>query len=231
MGPGVIHRQPIIPALQLSSQCHYTRANVSCCTTSQPAGSQIPQAEVYTSTNTRAHHSLPQLSCTVLWETSPNNPAVVVGNDSGFSRNALVHTLSSRFIGGEPNGFLSCTRTDHMALDRRHLDDGVAIIKAGVLYECSSSRRKQYIQLLHRTLSFTTHALHQPASNMKFILPVLVTLFAFALAAPSEEGQLDSKCYDSGCKAPLSPIFSVSTKVVCASQVLTWGIHTLTSDA
>ena len=41
---------------------------------------------------------------------------------------------------------------------------------------------------------------------MKFILPVLVTLFAFALAAPSEEGQAAEKCYDSGCKPPPSPL-------------------------
>jgi hypothetical protein len=46
---------------------------------------------------------------------------------------------------------------------------------------------------------------------MKFILPVLMTLFAFALAAPSEEGQAESKCYDSGCK-PRSPLFPLPTE-------------------
>ena len=40
---------------------------------------------------------------------------------------------------------------------------------------------------------------------MKLILPVLVTLFAFALAGPSEEGHAADKCYDSGCKPPPSP--------------------------
>ena len=51
---------------------------------------------------------------------------------------------------------------------------------------------------------------------MKFILPVLATLFAFALAAPSEEEKRDSKCYDQGCKPPPSPLSPDSTKLICA---------------
>ncbi|OSS45601.1 hypothetical protein B5807_09764 [Epicoccum nigrum] len=45
---------------------------------------------------------------------------------------------------------------------------------------------------------------------MKFILPVLMTLFAFALAAPSEEGQAESKCYDSG--------YACNSKSQCCSK-------------
>lgn len=65
---------------------------------------------------------------------------------------------------------------------------------------------------------------------MKFILPVLVTLFAFALAAPSEEGQAAEKCYDSGCKPPPSPLSPPLPRKE-AAVLMAWGIHTLTSDA
>lgn len=65
---------------------------------------------------------------------------------------------------------------------------------------------------------------------MKFILPVLVTLFAFALAGPSEEGQAADKCYDSGCKPPPSPLFFPLLRESSAI-LMAWWIHTLNSDA
>ena len=66
---------------------------------------------------------------------------------------------------------------------------------------------------------------------MKFILPVLVTLFAFAFAAPSleEEGLVERKCYDKGCKNTPFPIPTFSSfilllrKCVCGFRVLKGG--------